>query len=136
MLKRLTSQLPAALRTALIDAPRCARRCSTKTFVFEAIASARVLVSGRGAAPAARALAGGPKKASARATPASSRALTVAAAKVLRRNLIEEVLETIDDLLGVLNLVFELNCRFGDHILSSEDRGLRADGQCERVAGA
>ena len=129
MLKRLTSQLPAALRTALIDAPRCARRCSMKTFVLEAIASARALVTGRGAARSARALAGSAASARARAIPASSRALTVAAAKVLRRNLIEEVLETIDDLLGVLNLVLKLDCRFGDHILGSIDRRFRAHGE-------
>lgn len=122
MLKRLTSQLPAALRTALIDAPRCARRCSMKTFVLEAIASARSLVTGRGAARSARALAGVAKKASVSATPASSRALTVAAAKVLRRNLVEEVLETIDDLLGVLNFVLKLDCRLGNYILGREDR--------------
>ena len=93
-----------------------------KTSVLEAIASARALVRGAGVGVLPNALAGGAASARAKAIPASSRALTVAAAKVLRRNLVEEVFEPIDYLLGVLNLVFELKCRFGDHVLSSEDR--------------
>ena len=93
-----------------------------KMSVLEAIASARAPVSGAGVGLLPNALAGVVASARAQAIPASSRALTVAAAKVLRRNLVEEVFEPIDYLLGVLNLVFELNRRFGDHVLSSEDR--------------
>lgn len=93
-----------------------------KTAVLLAIASARALVSGCAVGLPPNALAGAATSARGRAIPASSRALTVAAAKVLRRYLVEEVFEPINDLFGVLDLVFKLDRRFGNHIFGSEDR--------------
>src|SRR5215211_5163661 len=47
--------------------------------------------------------------------------LLAAALEVLRRHLVEELLELVDDLLGVLDLVLELDCGLGDHLLRRED---------------
>ena len=58
------------------------------------------------------------------------------AREVLGRDLVEEVLELLDDLLGVLDLVLELDRRLGDHVVGGEDRRAGADGQRERVARA
>ena len=57
------------------------------------------------------------------------------AAEVLGRDVVEEVLELLDDLLLVLDLVLELDRRLGDDLLGGEDRGARADGQRERIGG-
>ncbi len=94
------------------------------TAVLPAIASARALVSGELAAVGAlaEAKAGKASKASTAAAQASARTLTVAAAKVLRRNLVEEVFEAVNDLFGVLYLVLELDRRLGDHVLGCVDR--------------
>src|SRR6266511_2566205 len=56
------------------------------------------------------------------------------AREVLRGDLVEELLEAVDDLLGVLDLVLELDRRLGDDLLGGEDRGARAHGERERVA--
>src|SRR5258708_7777357 len=45
------------------------------------------------------------------------------AREVLRGDLVEELLEAVDDLLGVLDLVLELDRRLGDDLLGGEDRG-------------
>ena len=60
----------------------------------------------------------------------------LAAGEVLGRDLVEEVLELLDDLLGVLDLVLELDRRLGDDVLGGEDRGAGAHREGERVAGA
>ena len=60
--------------------------------------------------------------------------LLAARREVLRRDLVEEVLELVDDLLGVLDLVLELDRRLGDHVLGGEDRRAGADRERERVA--
>jgi hypothetical protein len=52
------------------------------------------------------------------------------AAEVLRRDLVEEVLELVDDLFGVLDLVLELDRRLRDDLLGGEDR------RAERTASA
>ena len=56
-------------------------------------------------------------------------------AKSSGRDLVEELLELVDDLLGVLDLVLELDRRLGDHVLGGEDRGAGAHGEGERVDG-
>ena len=61
--------------------------------------------------------------------------LVLAGGEVLGRDLLEEVLELLDDLLGVLDLVLELDRRLGDDVLGGEDRRARAHGERERVAG-
>ena len=58
------------------------------------------------------------------------------AGEVLGLDVVEEVLELLDDLLGVLDLVLELDRRLGDHLVGGEDRGAGADGERQRVAGA
>src|SRR3954454_25278934 len=60
----------------------------------------------------------------------------LAGGEVLRGHLVEEVLALLDDLLGVLDVVLELDRRLGDDLLGGEDRRPRADGQREGVAGA
>src|SRR5688500_8457230 len=57
------------------------------------------------------------------------------AREVLRRDVLEEVLELLHDLLGVLDLVLELDRRLGDDVLGGEDRRARPDGQGEGVGG-
>ena len=49
------------------------------------------------------------------------------ALEVLGRDLVEELLEAVDDLLGVLDLVLELDRRLLDHLLGREDRRRAAD---------
>ena len=58
------------------------------------------------------------------------------AAEVLGRDVVEEVLELLDDLLRVLDLVLELDRGLGDHVLGGEDRGAGAHRQGQRVGGA
>ena len=60
----------------------------------------------------------------------------LAGLEVLGRDLVEELLELVHDLLGVLDLVLELDRGLGDHVLGGEDRGAGAHGERERVAGA
>src|SRR6266511_1889076 len=57
------------------------------------------------------------------------------AREVLRGDLVEELLEAVDDLLGVLDLVLELDRRLGDDLFGGEDRRAGAHGQREGVAG-
>src|SRR4051794_41044691 len=57
------------------------------------------------------------------------------AREVLRRDVVEEVLELLHDLLLILDLVLELDRGLGDHVLVGEDRRLRADGERQRVGG-
>ena len=66
-----------------------------------------------------------------RPEPASA---VLAGAEVLGRDLVEELLELVHDLLGVLDLVLELDRGLGDHVLGGEDRRARPDRQRERVA--
>ena len=73
---------------------------------------------------------------SARRRSGADGALLAAAREVLRRDLVEEVLELLDDLFGVLDLVLELDRRLGDHLVGGEDRRAGADGERERVARA
>src|SRR6476620_8002538 len=61
--------------------------------------------------------------------------LGLLAAEVLRRDVLEEVLELLDDLLGVLDLVLELDRGFGDDVLCRKDRRTRAHGERKRIAG-
>jgi len=56
--------------------------------------------------------------------------------EVLGRDLVEELLEAVHDLLGVLDLVLELDRRLRDDLLGREDRSTRADGERQRVARA
>ena len=56
--------------------------------------------------------------------------------EVLRRDLVEELLELLDDVVGVLDLVLELDRRVGDHLLGREDRRADPDGKGDRVARA
>src|SRR3954467_11363298 len=56
------------------------------------------------------------------------------AGEVLGRDLVEELLEAVDDLLGVLDLVLELDRRLRDDVLGGEDRRAGAHGPGERVA--
>ena len=62
------------------------------------------------------------------------RRLGIAAGEILRRHAVEELLELVDDLFGVLDLVLELDRGLGDHVLGGEDRRAGADGERERVA--
>src|SRR3954453_7942145 len=62
-------------------------------------------------------------------TPRSALAL-----EVLGRDLVEELLEAVDDLLGVLDLVLELDRRLGDDVLGREDRRAGAHGERQSVA--
>src|SRR5687768_8876179 len=59
----------------------------------------------------------------------------LAGAEVLGRDLVEELLELVHDLLGVLDLVLELDRGLGDHVLGGEDRRTGADGEGEGVGG-
>ena len=61
---------------------------------------------------------------------------SVLAGEVLGRDVVEEVLELLDDLLGVLDLVLELDRGLLDHVLGGEDRGAGAHGEREGVGGA
>ena len=56
-------------------------------------------------------------------------------AKSSGRDLVEEVLELLDDLFGVLDLVLELDRGLGDDLVGGEDRGAGAHGQGQRVQG-
>jgi hypothetical protein len=56
--------------------------------------------------------------------------------EVLRGHLVEEVLELLHDLLGVLDLVLELDRGLRDDLVGGKDRRTRADGQGQRVGGA
>ena len=60
----------------------------------------------------------------------------VAAGEVLGRHAVQELLELVDDLFGVLDLVLELDRGLGDHVLGGEDRGAGAHGQGQRVGWA
>src|SRR6185312_6670891 len=62
--------------------------------------------------------------------------LRVALGEVLGRYFVEELLEFVDDLLGVLDLVLELDRRLLDHLLGREDRRRDADREGQRVGGA
>ena len=62
--------------------------------------------------------------------------LLAAALEVLGRDLVEELLELVHDLLGVLDLVLELDRGLGDDVLGGEDRRAGADGERQRVARA
>src|SRR4051812_46217029 len=53
--------------------------------------------------------------------------------EVLGRDVVEEVLELLDDLLRVLDLVLELDRGLRDHVLGGEDRRAGAHCQGERV---
>ena len=65
-----------------------------------------------------------------------SRPRLLVGGEILRGHLVEEVLELLDDLLGVLDLVLELDGGLGDHLVGGEDRGAGAHGQGQRVARA
>ena len=54
-----------------------------------------------------------------------ARAASLAPGEVLGRDVVEEVLELLDDLLLVLHLVLELDRGLGDDVLGGEDRGAR-----------
>ena len=90
---------------------------------------------GGGAAPGRRRhpSAAGPRRAG-----AARRRLILffAVREVLGRDVVEEVLELLDDLLRVLHLVLELDGGLGDHVLGGEDRRAGADREGERVGGA
>src|SRR5829696_1551022 len=58
-----------------------------------------------------------------------ARGLVRAAGEVLRRDLVEEVLELLDDLLLVLDLVLELDRGLLDDVLGGVDRAVGAHGQ-------
>ncbi len=58
------------------------------------------------------------------------------AAKSSGRDLVEELLELLDHVLGLLDVVLELDRRLGDDLLGGEDRGAGADGERDRVARA
>ncbi len=60
----------------------------------------------------------------------------VAGGEVLGRDVVEEVLEALDDLLLILDLMLELDRGLVDHFLGREDRRLAADRQRDRVGGA
>jgi hypothetical protein len=60
----------------------------------------------------------------------------VARGEVLPRDLVEELLELLDHVVGVLDLVLELDRRLGDHLVGGEDRRAGADRQGDRVARA
>ena len=60
----------------------------------------------------------------------------LAGGEVLRRDVVEEVLELLDDLLRVLHLVLELDGGLGDHVLGGEDRRAGAHRECKGVGRA
>src|SRR4051794_25953284 len=62
--------------------------------------------------------------------------VVLAGGEVLGAHLVEEVLEFLDDLLGVLDLVLELDRGLLDHVVGGEDGGRRADGEGDGVGGA
>ena len=70
------------------------------------------------------------------ARPVGLACAVLAAGEVLGRDVVEEVLELLDDLLGVLDLVLELDRGLGDHVLGGEDRRAGAHGERERVGRA
>src|SRR2546423_12637382 len=55
--------------------------------------------------------------------------------KVLGRDLVEELLELVDDLLRVLDLVLELDRALLDHFLRGEDRRRGTDRDGKRIGG-
>src|SRR5215471_4756692 len=59
----------------------------------------------------------------------------VAGGEVLRRDLVEELLELLDDVLRLLHVMLELDRRLGDHLLGRVDRRARAHGERDRIAG-
>src|SRR3954465_2108335 len=63
----------------------------------------------------------------------AARAGLLVALEVLGRDLVEELLELVHDLFGVLDLVLELDRRLGDDVLGGEDRRPGADRQGQRV---
>src|SRR5947199_10587358 len=62
--------------------------------------------------------------------------VVLAGGEVLRAHLVEEVLEFLDDLLGVFDLVLELDRGLLDHVIGGEDGGRRADREGDGVGGA
>src|ERR1700722_1044350 len=64
------------------------------------------------------------------------RPLRIAGRKILWRDLVEELLELLDDVLGLLDVVLELDGGLGDDFLGGVDRGAAADGEGDRVAWA
>src|SRR6266850_2328582 len=70
----------------------------------------------------------GPRWSSSGSSPVARR-LATSAREVLRRNVVEEVLELLDDFLGVLNLMLELDRGLRDHVLGGDDRRPGTDGQ-------
>ena len=58
----------------------------------------------------------------------------VAGGEVLGRDLVEELLELLDDVLGLLDVVLELDRRLGDDLLGRVDRRARAHRERDRVA--
>ena len=57
----------------------------------------------------------------------------VSLGEVVGGDLVEELLELVDDLLGVLDLVLELDRRLLDHVLGGEDRGRDPDRERQRI---
>ena len=54
---------------------------------------------------------------------ALSRRLGIPCREILGRDLVEELLELLDDVLGLLDVVLELDRGLGDDLLGGEDRG-------------
>src|ERR671920_393603 len=65
----------------------------------------------------------------------TARLLILAVREVLGRDVVEEVLELLDDLLRVLHLVLEFDGGLGDHVLGGEDRRAGTHGERQRVRG-
>ena len=67
-----------------------------------------------------------------------TRALGVAGGEVLGGDLVEELLELLDHVLGLLDVVLELDRRLGDDLLGGVDRGARSGppGRSRRSGGS